>query len=159
MRKFFCPFLIFILTITFLSLVFSFSAGEEAGTPVSGDDHPSEEIVRAGENRGRFSVMTEKQRMTYIVPGDEYGENSKSSGRQRDLPCDAAGITDKGYSKTTRNAYGEPSPVHLGLIQVLHTADRWVQIVGICAEMREFVCFGELYGVALTYMELLIQKC
>ena len=47
MRKFFCPFLIFILTITFLSLVFSFSAGEEAGTPVSGDDHPSEEIVRA----------------------------------------------------------------------------------------------------------------
>ena len=63
-------------------------------------------------NRGRFSVMTEKQRMTYNVPGDEYGENSKSSGRQRDLPCDAAGITNKGYSKTTRNAYGEPSPVH-----------------------------------------------
>ena len=56
MRKFFCPFLIFILTITFLSLVFSFSAGEEAGTPVSGDDHPSEEIVRAGENRGRFPM-------------------------------------------------------------------------------------------------------
>ena len=65
-----------------------------------------------GRNRGRFSVMTEKQRMTYNVPGDEYGENSKSSGRQRDLPCDAAGITGKGYSKTTRNAYGEPSPVH-----------------------------------------------
>ena len=58
--------------------------------------------------------MTEKQRMTYNEPGDEYGENSKSSGRQRDLPCDAAGITGKGYSKTTRNAYGEPSPVHLG---------------------------------------------
>ena len=56
--------------------------------------------------------MTEKQRMTYNVPGDEYGENSKSSGRQWDLPCDAVGITDKGYSKTTRNAYGEPSPVH-----------------------------------------------
>ena len=58
--------------------------------------------------------MTEKQRMTNNEPGDEYGENSKSSGRQRDLPCDAVGITDKGYSKTTRNAYGEPSPVHLG---------------------------------------------
>ena len=57
--------------------------------------------------------MTEKQRMTYNVPGDEYGENSKSSGRQRDLPCDAAGITGKGYSKTTRNAYGEPSQWHL----------------------------------------------
>ena len=56
--------------------------------------------------------MTEKQRMTNNEPGDEYGENSKSSGRQRDLPCDAAGITGKGYSKTTRNAYGEPSPVH-----------------------------------------------
>ena len=65
-------------------------------------------------NRGRFSVMTEKQRMTNNEPGDEYGENSKSSGRQRDLPCDAAGITGKGYSKTTRNAYGEPSPVHTG---------------------------------------------
>ena len=46
--------------------------------------------------------MTEKQRMTNNEPGDEYGENSKSSG------------SDKGYSKTTRNAYGEPSPVHLG---------------------------------------------
>ena len=113
MRRSFCMFLIFILTLMLLSLDFSFAAGEEAGMPVPGDDHPSEEIVRAGENRGRFSVMTEKQRMTYIVPGDEYGENSKSSGRQRDLPCDAAGITGKGYSKTTRNAYGEPSPVHL----------------------------------------------
>ena len=112
MRRSFCMFLIFILTLMLLSLDFSFAAGEEAGMPVPGDDHPSEEIVRAGENRGRFSVMTEKQRMTYIVPGDEYGENSKSSGRQRDLPCDAVGITDKGYSKTTRNAYGEPSPVH-----------------------------------------------
>ena len=66
-------------------------------------------------NRGRFSAMTEKQRMTYNEPGDEYGENSKSSGKQRDLPCDAAGITGKGYTKTTRNAYGEPSPVHLGI--------------------------------------------
>ena len=47
MRKFFCPFLIFILKIKVLSLVFSFSVGEEAGTPVSGDDHPIEEIVRA----------------------------------------------------------------------------------------------------------------
>ena len=42
-------------------------------------------------NRGRFYVLTEKQRKTYNVPGDEYGENSKSSGRQRDLSCDASG--------------------------------------------------------------------
>ena len=38
--------------------------------------------------------MTEKQRKTYNVLGDEYGEKSKSSGRQRDLSCDAA--RDKG---------------------------------------------------------------
>ena len=41
-------------------------------------------------NRGRFSVLTEKQRKTYNVPGDEYGENSKSSGRQQDISCDAS---------------------------------------------------------------------
>ena len=52
--------------------------------------------------------MTEKQRMTYNEPGDEYGENSKSSGRQRDLPCDAAGITGKGYSKTKETGDGSP---------------------------------------------------
>ena len=79
-------------------------------------------------NRGRFSVMTEKQRMTYIVPGDEYGENSKSSGRQRDLPCDAAGITGKGYTKTTRNAYGEPSPVHTsGMVREMMDEEQFME--------------------------------
>ena len=47
-------------------------------------------LVNNGRNRGRFSVLTEKQRKTYNVLGDEYGENSKSSGRQQDISCDAS---------------------------------------------------------------------
>ena len=49
------------------------------------------EDAASERNRGRFSVLTEKQRMTYNVQGDEYGENGKSSGRQQDISCDASG--------------------------------------------------------------------
>ena len=89
MRRSFCMFLIFILTLMLLSLDFSFAAGEEAGMPVPGDDHPIEEIVRAVLG---YPWSGEMNCVKDCVDHETYIEVVLGSDRSNDTVDDAATI-------------------------------------------------------------------